>query len=57
MSGMAFTEWRVIMMYGDDSNARSKENLYDAIRDFLKDHCLYELMQIITDVLQFDTPS
>ena len=57
MSGMAFTEWRVIMIYGDDSNARSKENLYGAIRDFLKDHSLYELMQIIADVLQFDTPS
>ena len=40
------------MMYGGDYIAMQKNELYSAIREFLKDHDLVELFRIISDVLE-----
>ncbi len=38
-------------MYGDDSNGREKNDLYDNIKYFLKEHPVSELLKIVADVL------
>lgn len=43
------------MKYGDDHNGMEKDELYSAIRDFLKTHDVLELLRIIADVLEFGT--
>lgn len=38
-------------MYGDSSYARQKNDLYDALKQFLEDHPVSELLQIVADVV------
>ncbi len=39
-------------MYGESEYNRDKNNIYDAIRWFLEDHPMSELLQIIADVVE-----
>lgn len=39
-------------MYGDDDNGYRKENLYSEMKDFLEEHSISELLQIVTDCIR-----
>lgn len=39
-------------MYGDSAYALDKEEVYYVVENFIKNHPLYELMEIIADVLE-----
>ena len=41
-------------MYGDGRYNDDRNELYDEIKDFLKTHPIYELMEIISNVFQYD---
>lgn len=41
-------------MYGDDRNGMDKNELYSEIREFLKNHDVFELIRIIADVLEYE---
>ena len=38
-------------MYGESDYNREKNNIYDEIEEFLRDHPISELLQIIADVI------
>lgn len=38
-------------MYGESDYNREKNNIYDEIEEFLQDHPISELLQIIADVI------
>ena len=38
-------------------NNNSKDNLYNEIRDFLEEHRISELMEIVTDVIEYEKES
>lgn len=43
--------------YGEDgSTGYAKEDLYDEMDDFLDDHTISELMEILADVLRYREP-
>ncbi len=39
-------------MYGDSDYNRNKNDLYDEIKEFLEEHPISELMQIVSDVIR-----
>jgi hypothetical protein len=41
-------------MYGDDMHGMRKNNLYDEIRDFLETHKISELLEIVTDCIEYE---
>ena len=41
-------------MYGDDTYNNQKNYLYDEIKDFLEEHPISELLQIISDVISYE---
>ena len=41
-------------MYGDSEYNTNKNNLYDEIKEFLEEHPLSELMQIVSDVIRYE---
>lgn len=41
-------------MYGDDQNGKEKEHLYYTIEEFLENHPISELMEIIAKVLEYN---
>ena len=41
-------------MYGDGNYNNDRNYLYDEIRDFLNTHPIYELMEIISNVFEYD---
>ena len=44
-------------MYGSDANGNNKNNLYNEIRDFLEEHPISELMEIVADVIAYEKES
>lgn len=40
-------------MYGDGCYNDDRNELYDEIKDFLKTHPIYELMEIISHVFEY----
>lgn len=38
-------------MYGESDYNREKNNIYDEIEEFLRDHPISELLRIIADVI------
>lgn len=41
-------------MYGDSEYNTSKNNLYDEIKEFLEEHPVSELMEIVSDVIKYE---
>ena len=41
-------------MYGDSEYNNNKNNLYDEIKEFLEEHPVSELMQIVSDVIKYE---
>lgn len=41
-------------MYGDDEYNNNKNDLYDNIKEFLEEHPVSELMQIVSDVIRYE---
>lgn len=41
-------------MYGDSEYNTNKNNLYDEIKEFLEEHPVSELMQIVSDVIKYE---
>lgn len=41
-------------MYGDSEYSNNKNNLYDCIKEFLEEHPVSELMQIVSDVIKYE---
>ena len=39
-------------MYGDSEYNSNKNDLYDEIKEFLEEHPISELMQIVSDVIR-----
>ena len=39
-------------MYGESEYNRDKNDIYDEIRSFLEDHPMFELLQIVADVVE-----
>lgn len=44
-------------MYGDSSYNNEKNNLYDELTDFLENHPISEMLQIVADVVKYETES
>lgn len=44
-------------MYGDSSYNNEKNNLYDELKYFLEDHPVSEMLQIVADVVEYETES
>lgn len=40
-------------MYGDDRYNEEKNDMYSEIEDFVKNHSLSELLEIIADVIKY----
>lgn len=41
-------------MYGESEYNRDKNNIYDEIRSFLENHPMFELLQIVADVVKYE---
>ena len=41
-------------MYGDDDYGNEKNYIYDHMRDFLENHPIYELLQIVAKVIEYE---
>lgn len=41
-------------MYGDSEYNTNMNNLYDEIKEFLEEHLVSELMQIVADVIRYE---
>lgn len=41
-------------MYGDSEYNTNKNNLYDEIKEFLEEHPISELLQIVSDVIKHE---
>ena len=41
-------------MYGDDRYGSQKNDIYDEIKEFLEEHHVSELLQIVADVLKWE---
>ncbi len=39
-------------MYGDSSYSNEKNNLYDELKNFLENHPISEMLQIVADVVR-----
>lgn len=41
-------------MYGDDRYGSQKNDIYDEIKEFLEEHPVSELLQIVADVVKWE---
>ncbi len=44
-------------MYGDSSYNNEKNSLYDELTDFLENHPISEMLQIVADVVRYEAES
>lgn len=44
-------------MYGESSYNNEKNSLYDELTDFLENHPISEMLQIVADVVKYETGS
>lgn len=41
-------------MYGDSDYNSKKNDIYDELKEFLENHPIFELLQIVSDVIQYE---